>query len=150
LAAGTLEFRTAGQTPPPPRARCWPQVSGQPEFPACKTSDTAPCRRTRRSATRLCRRLKSGFSSSQVTSLLGDFPVQRLLDPYQAPWPLLYRLRQITQVVGRHTYVLERIRDVLIVGANNRLQIADQGAGVRQRLLEFIEIGLDGRAQTRD
>src|SRR5437667_3978796 len=39
--------------------------------------------------------------SSRLTSLSRDCPILRLLDPYQAPWPLLYRLRQFTQVFSR-------------------------------------------------
>src|SRR6266702_1602061 len=88
--------------------------------------------------------------SSRLTSLSGDYPILRLLDPYQAPWPLLYRLRQITQVFSRGTHVLERIRDVLMVSANHRLEITDQDACVCKGLAEFIKILLNRLAQSRD
>src|SRR6266571_2133370 len=88
--------------------------------------------------------------SSRLTSLSRDCPILRLLDPYQAPWPLLYRLRQITQVFSRGTHVLECVSDVLIVSANHRLEIADQDACIREGLAEFVKIFLKRLAQSRD
>jgi hypothetical protein len=45
----------------------------------------------------------------------GNFPVFRLLDTHEAPWPLFYRFGEVVQIVGYHPEVLDCVGGVLSI-----------------------------------
>src|SRR5580698_9913636 len=72
----------------------------------------------------------------------GNFPVFRLLDTHEAPWPLFYRFREVVQIVGHHPEVLDGVGGVLSVRPYQGLHIGDQSASFRDRFLQLDQVSL--------
>ncbi len=64
----------------------------------------------------------------------------RLLNPNQAPWTLLQRVRQLIQVVGCLPQVLHRVVDLGVIRAHDRLHIRQQAPRFLQGVLQFCEV----------
>src|SRR4029077_15769813 len=75
----------------------------------------------------------------RIRSSLRNFPILRLRDPDQAPWPLLGRACDVVQVVRHLADVLQCDGDVVGVGSNDSVEAGDQAARLFQRSPKLAE-----------